>query len=312
MTQKFKPGLVHTPVTPFKRDHSVDYDTYAKVIEFHIGHGAEALALPMPEGEDMSLTDPELRQVLEFAMKQVKGRVPVIAHVSDAGTSIAVDRAVHAEKAGAAAIVSHPPYFWHPKPAMIVEHLVRIAGAVKLPFFICNPPIESVGATLASGMVLELVERVPNLAGIVDAGLDFVFMEEIMGNTRAKHPGFQLIAGQDYPVSAFALGGSGVFSPLSAIAPGLAKNVYKLCKDRKFIEARGMQENLAELHHLLKEAGESGLKDGLAGIKTAMAAMGRECGVPRPPVRPLGEVERGRIAESLSQMAFLKSEPRGW
>jgi dihydrodipicolinate synthase/N-acetylneuraminate lyase len=312
MNSKFKPGLVHTPVTPFKHDHSVDYETYAKVIEFHIKNGAEALALPMPEGEDMSLTDPELRKVLEFAIKQVKGRVPVIAHVSDAGTSIAVERAKHAEQAGAAALVTHPPYFWHPKPAMIVEHIARIGAAVKLPFFIFNPPIESVGATLSSGMVLELVERVPNLAGIVDAGLEFVFMEEIMGSTRAKHPDFQLLAGQDYPVSAFALGGSGVFSPLSAVAPGLVKNLYKLCKDRKFIEARGMQENLAELHHLLKEAGESGLKDGLAGIKTAMASMGRESGAPRPPVRPLGEVERGRLAESLNGMAFLKSEPRGW
>jgi 4-hydroxy-tetrahydrodipicolinate synthase len=309
---KFRPGLVHTPVTPFKRDHSVDYDTYAKVLEFHLKHGAEALALPMPEGEDMSLTDPELRQLLEFAMKQVKGRVPVIAHVSDAGTAIAVERAVHAEKLGVAALVSHPPYFWHPKPAMIVEHLVRIAGAVKLPFFVVNPPIESVGAGLTSGMVLELVERVPNLAGIVDAGLEFVFMEEIMGNTRAKHPEFQLLAGQDYPVSAFALGGSGVFSPLSAIAPNLVKKTYDLCKARKFIEARGMQENIAELHHLLKEAGESGLKDGLGGIKTAMATMGREAGAPRPPVRPLGEVERGRIAEAMRAMTFLASEPRGW
>jgi 4-hydroxy-tetrahydrodipicolinate synthase len=312
MTQKFTPGLVHTPVTPFKRDQSIDYDTYAKVIEFHLKNGAEALALPMPEGEDMSLKDGELRQLLEFAIKQVKGRVPVIAHVSDAGTSIAVERAVHAEKAGAAAIVSHPPYFWHPKPAMVVEHLVRIGAAVKLPFFIFNPPVESVGTTLSTDIVLQLVERVPNLAGVVDAGLDFVFMEEIMCNARPSRPDFQLLAGQDFPVPAFALGGSGVFSPLAAIAPGLVRDVYRLCKERKFVEARGKQENVAELHHLLKEAGESGLKDGLAGIKSAMASMGRECGVPRPPVRPLGEVERGRIAEAVRAMPFLNAEPRGW
>ena len=69
---------------------------------------------------------------------------------------------------------------------------------------------------------------------------------------------------------------------------------------------------IAELHHLLKEAGESGLKDGLAGVKTAMATMGREVGVPRPPVRPLGEIERGRISEAMRAMPFLASEPRGW
>ncbi len=122
----FKPFLVHTPVTPFGGDHAIDYDTYAKVLEFHLRNGADTLALPMPEAEDMSLTDPEQRRLTEFAIQQVGGRVPVIVHASDAGTALAVGRAVHAEKAGAAAIVSHPPYFWHPKPAMVVEHLVRI------------------------------------------------------------------------------------------------------------------------------------------------------------------------------------------
>src|SRR5262245_16482217 len=99
----FRSGLVHAPVTPFKRDLSVDYDTYAKLIEFHIRNRADALALPMPEGEDLSLTDAEQRKVIEFAIKQVKGRVPVIAHTSDAGTTIAVERAKFAEQAGAAA-----------------------------------------------------------------------------------------------------------------------------------------------------------------------------------------------------------------
>ena len=109
----FNPGLVHTPVTPFKADHSIDYDTYAKIIEFHLKHGAEALAVPMPEGEDMSLRDGELREIISFAIRQVKDRVPVIAHISDAGTAIAIaiERALFAERTGAAAIVSHPPLF---------------------------------------------------------------------------------------------------------------------------------------------------------------------------------------------------------
>lgn len=132
----FKPGLVHCPVTPFKGDNSVDYNTYAKVLEFHLKNEADALAIPMPQGEDLSLTDAEQRTLLEFAIGYVKGRVPVIAHVSDPGTMIAVARAQHAESLGAAAIASHPPYFWHPKPAMVVEHLVEIGSATKLPFFI--------------------------------------------------------------------------------------------------------------------------------------------------------------------------------
>jgi 4-hydroxy-tetrahydrodipicolinate synthase len=308
----FNPGLVHTPVTPFKPDQSIDFDTYARIIEFHLKNGADALALPMPEGEDLSLTDGEQRQLLKFAMKQVNGRVPVMAHASDAGTSIAVARAKHAEQAGVAAIVSHPPYFWHPKASMVVEHLVRIGTAVKLPFYIVNPPIESVGTTLTTEITLQVIERVPNLAGVIDACLEFVFMEEVISNGQRLRPGFQLVAGADFMVTAGALGGIGAFSPLSAIAPKLARGLYDLCLQEKFVEARRMQEDIAALHHAIKETGISGLKDGLAGMKAALAFMGRECGQPRPPVKPAGESERGRLTEALSAMAFLRAEPRGW
>lgn len=308
----FKPGLVHTPITPFKADQSIDYDIYAKILEWHIKNGAEALALPMPEGEDMSLTDAEQRELFTFAIKQVKGRVPVILHVSDAGTAIAVDRAMFAEKAGAAAIATHPPYFWHPRPAMVVNHIVEIGKAIKLPLFAINPPVETAGTSLTTEMVLDLIEKIPTLAGVVDYSLDFVFMEEIMCLGQQKNPEFQLLAGGDFSVSSGTLGGTGVFSSLSCIAPKLARQVFELSRQSKFNEARDSQEQIAELHHLIKLAGESGLRDGLAGTKAAMAALGRPCGAPRPPVRALGEIERGRISEALAKMTFLKDEPRGW
>ena len=308
----FRPGLVHTPITPFKANQSVDYDTYAKVLEFHLKNGAQALALPMPEGEDMSLTDAEQRELISFAIKQVKGRVPVIVHVSDAGTAIAVDRAIFAEKAGATAIASHPPYFWHPRPAMVIDHIVQIGKAIKLPLFAVNPPVETAGTSLTTEMVLELIQKLPNLAGVVDFSLDFVFMEEIMCLGQQINPDFQLLAGGDFSVPSGTLGGTGVFSTLSGIAPQLARQVFELSRQEKYLEARAPQEQIAELHHLIKNAGESGLKDGLAGMKAAMAAMGRPCGVPRPPVRALGEIERGKISEAFSGMAFLKGEPRGW
>jgi 4-hydroxy-tetrahydrodipicolinate synthase len=98
----FNPGLVHTPVTPFKADHSVDYDIYEKLIEFHLHHGANALAVTMHAGESVSLSDSEQRRMIAFAIKQVRGRVPVIAHASDSGTQIAADRARFAQDTGAA------------------------------------------------------------------------------------------------------------------------------------------------------------------------------------------------------------------
>jgi 4-hydroxy-tetrahydrodipicolinate synthase len=302
----FRPGLAHTPVTPFKRDQSIDYDTYAKVIEFHLRNGADALAVPTPEGEDISLTDAEQRAVLEFAIRQVKGRVPVIAHASDAGTSIAVERARHAEKAGAAAIVSHPPYFWHPRPAMILEHLVEIGSAVGLPFYVYIPPIESAGTKLSTDLTLQLIERLKNFAGVVDQGMDWVYMVEAISNGQHLRPGFQLLSATDYMVSAWVMGGSGAFSALSAIAPTLVRQVYDLCSKEKYVDARKGQEDLATLRQLVKHPRLE------TGLKAALRAMGRDCGQPRPPVRPLGEVEYGAFAETLGAMAALRAEPRGW
>ncbi|MGE5524741.1 MAG: dihydrodipicolinate synthase family protein [Rhodospirillaceae bacterium] len=302
---QFQPGLVHTPVTPFKRDHGIDYETYAKVLEFHIANGADTLALPMPEGEDMSLTDMELRELTEFALKQVRGRVPVIVHVSDAGTAIAVARARHAEKAGAAAIVSHPPYFWHPKPAMIVEHLTQIGSAVNLPFYVCNPVVESAGTHLSTETTLQLIDKLPNYCGVVDSSMDWVYMTEVISNGKQVRPGFQLLPGTDFMVSAGLLGGKGVFSPLSAVAPRLVRRMYELCVKEQYVEAREAQESIGALHHVVKI-------NGLAGLKAAMRAMGRDCGIPRPPARSLTESEYGALEQAIRGMAFLKDEPKGW
>lgn len=302
---QFHPGLVHTPVTPFKQDHGIDYALYAKVLEFHLAQGADALALPMPEGEDMSLTDMEQHELVAFALKQVRGRKPVIVHVSDAGTAIAVERARHAEKAGAAAIVSHPPYFWHPKPAMTVEHLVQIGSAVKLPFYVCNPVVESAGTHLSTETTLQLIDRLPNYCGVVDSNMDWVYMTEVISNGQIARPGFQLLPGTDFMVSAALLGGKGAFSPLSGVAPRLARKLYDLCAKERYVEARPAQEAIGALHHLVKT-------NGLAGLKAAMRAMGRDCGIPRPPSRALSETEYGALAAAVKAMPFLADEPRGW
>jgi dihydrodipicolinate synthase/N-acetylneuraminate lyase len=301
----FNPGFVHCPVTPFKRDNAVDYATYGKVLDFHINNGADALALPMPQAEDLSLTDVEQRELLRFAIEHVNGRVPVIAHISDPGTMIAVDRAKHAAALGAAAIASRPPYFWHPKPAMVVEHLVAIGSATKLPFFVCTPPVEDPGTHMTAEMVLEVAQRLENMVGLVDASMRFVFMAEIASQGSEIRPDFQLLAGTDYIVPNNVVGGRGGFSPLASVAPKLARELYDLCAKQQFTQARKAQEQMATLSHALKKAGFAGLKD-------AMRAMGRDVGMPRPPVDALGEVEAGVLAERLHAMTFLEREPRGW
>lgn len=299
----FQPGLVHTPVTPFTHDNRVDFEAFEKLIEFHLRNGADSLALPMHVGESVSLTDEERRALLEFAIRRVRGRAPVIAHVSQSGTALAAALARHAEEAGAAAVLATTPYYWTPPPAMLLEHFVQIGSAVRIPFFVYNAPGE-MGTKVTTELSLKLIERLPNFAGVVDSSLDWQFMIEVLPAARRARPEFQLLSGTEYMVSAGAIGATGVFSPLAGIAPTLVRQLYERCRTEQYSDARKSQHEIAALRQLVKA--------GVANLKCAIRAMGRDCGEPRPPLRALGEVERGKLAEKLAAMAALRAEPRGW
>jgi len=302
---QLQPGLVHTPVTPFTRERAIDLDRYAQLIEFHIANGADTLALPMHAGESVSLPDSERRLLLEFALERVKGRKPLIAHVSETGTGIAVALARHAEAAGAAAVVATTPYYWTPPPAMVLEHFAQIGAAVKIPFFLYNAPEEMQGTKVNAELCHKLIDKLPNFAGVVDLSLDWQFMIELMTDAPRLRPGFQLLAGTELMVSAGAIGAAGMFAPLAGIAPKLVRELYELCRDQKLFEARAAQEQMAALRQAVKAGG-------IASLKAAMRAMGRDCGEPRPPLLPLDASAYQKLVGELDAIAALRAEPPGW
>jgi len=305
MKNSFIPGLVHTPVTPFTRDRAIDWATYGKLLDFHLAQGAEALGLPMHVGESVSLSDEEQRKLVAFAVDRVRGRVPVIAHVSDSGTAIAAARAAAAQAAGAKAVVMTTPYYWTPPPGMLLEHFAAVGTAVTLPFYLWFAPEEMAGPKVTTELVLKLAERLPNLAGVVDSSHDWQFQINVLSNARRVRPDFQLLSGTDYMVSAGANGATSYFSPLSGVAPRLARRLYETCRKERYFEARETQNEAAELYQIVKA-------HGFAGLKSALRAMGRDCGDPRPPHDVLREVDHGALAERLNAHPVLAAEPRGW
>jgi 4-hydroxy-tetrahydrodipicolinate synthase len=301
----FQPGLVHTPVTPFTREYRIDFDSYGKLIEFHLRNGAQALAVQMHAGESVSLSDAEQRKLLEFAIGQVKARVPVIAHVSDSGTAISADRARYAEKAGAAAVIATTPYYWSPPPAMLLEHFAQIGSAVNIPFYVFYTPDEMGGTKLSTEVVLKLIDRLPNFAGLADASLDWQFMINVVSNAWRVRPDFQLLAGTEYMVSAGAVGATSMFSSLAGVAPVLVRQLYEICRKERYFEARKLQEEAAALRQIVKRVG-------FAGLKGAMRVMGRDCGEPRPPLDALDAGSYKALKAELVALAVLRGEPRGW
>ncbi|MFL5087056.1 MAG: dihydrodipicolinate synthase family protein [Xanthobacteraceae bacterium] len=300
-----RPGLVHTPVMPFTGDHRIDFDRFGQLIDFHLRHGADALALPMHAAESVSLSEDEKRGVLAFAIERVRGRVPMIAHVSNAGTAIAAQLARDAQAAGAAAVVATTPYYWTPPQTMLLEHFVQIGAAVDLPLFVDNAPEEMAGTKVTTELMLKLIAELPNFAGVVDLSLDWQFMIELMTEAPRRRPDFQLLSGTEHMVSAGAIGATGMFSSLAAIAPRLVRRLYELCREQKFFAARPVQEQVAALRQVSKSRGP-------AGLKAALRIMGRDCGEPRPPLLPLDGSPYEKLAAELAALPALRDEPRGW
>ena len=300
----FEPGLVHTPLTPFAADRRIDFDLFGRMIEFHLRHGAQALAVPMHVGESVSLTDGERRTLIKFAVERA-GKVPVIAHVSDAGTGIAASLARAAQDVGAAAVIATTPYYWTPPPAMILEHFVQISAAVDIPFFVFNAPEDMAGSKINAALAIKLMERWPNFAGVVDSSLDWQFMIELLTDAARVRPAFKLLAGNELLVSAAAIGARGLFAPLAAVAPALIRRLFDLCRAQKLFEACALQEEIAALRQILKPGG-------VAALKAAARAMGRDCGDPRPPLLPLATEAEKKLAAALQTLPALADEPRGW
>ena len=296
-------GLVHTPVMPFGRDGRIDFDLFGRLIDFHQRHGAEALALPMHAAESVSLPEAEKHAVIEFAIRHAK--VPIVAHVSEAGSALAAALARHAEGAGAAAIVATTPYYWTPPPAMVLEHFALIGGAVKIPLFVHNAPDDMAGSKVTAELMVKLMGRLENFAGLVDQSLDWQFLIELMTLAKKRRPDFQLLTGTELMVSAAAIGATGMFAPLACIAPKLIGTLYDACCAGNLFEARAAQEHVAALRQAMKPGGAPQLK-------AALRMFGRDCGDPRPPLSPLDAAAAKSLGEKLAAIVALGAGPRGW
>jgi 4-hydroxy-tetrahydrodipicolinate synthase len=152
---------------------------------------------------------------------------------------------------------------------------------------------------------VKLIGRLPNFAGLVDQSLDWQFLIELMTLAKKQRPEFQLLAGTELMVSAAAIGATGMFAPLAAIAPGIIGKLFESCRAGKLFEARAAQEDVAALRQAMKPGGA-------AQLKAAMRAMGRDCGNPRQPLLPLDDAAAKALADALSRIPALAAEPRGW
>jgi len=203
-------------------------------------------------------------------------------------------------------VIATTPYYWTPPASMVIEHFARIASAVTIPFYVYHTPDELPATKLSTDSIVKLMERAPNFAGLVDSSHQWQFMIDTVWAAWRVRKDFQLVSGTEYMASAGAIGATGMFTSLAAVAPKLIRRLYDVCRTEQYFDARKDQEDVGRLYQAVKRAGRQ------EALKGAMRVMGRDVGTTRPPLDTLDANRYEKLAAELNAMAFLKDEPRGW
>lgn len=297
-------GIIGSPVTPFKPDHSVDYDTFARQIEFMIASGAHVIAHPMHIGESVSLTEAERCALAEFFVRAVNGRVPAFVHVSYAGTDLAVAMAQHAARIGATGVVLMAPYFWKSGPDALIEHFAAVAAAAGGRIFAYNNFAVS-GVELTPAVLARLFARIPGFAGIKDASLSMESFGDICAQIEAQERDIAALTASEHLLASMALGGDGCVSGCSEIAPRLLHALYDACRRGDYAAARPHQRRVSRLLKVVRY-------NYPVAVKYSMELLGRRVGLPRRPLLALNAQAKAWVERELAAVGVLDEEPRGW
>lgn len=283
-------------VVPFTNG-DVDYDRYARLIEWQIGQGTHGLLVNATSGEPTTLTFDEKARLIEVAVKTSAGRKPVVAGIPAESHAEAVNLLAKAEAAGADAVVSVTPYYVRPPQRGLVAFFADLANRTKLPFLIYHIPARAAVSVTAETFE-SIAERAPNFIGLKNTDDDLALVSRLMSRLG---PDFRIFGGLESTAFAMsALGGCGTMITTSNVAPKQVAKLNELCMAGKLHEAQALALELDELMTA------PFLDTGPIPIKCMMKLMGliatNEHRLPMVPATPELEkrleaiVERNRLA----------------
>lgn len=205
-------------VTPFNQDGSVNFDALAKLIEFQIEGGTDAIISCGTTGEASTLTDEEQVEVIEFTVSTTKKRVPVVAGGGTNDTRHGVNLCKAIEKTGVDGLLLVTPYYNKTTPKGLIAHYTEMAKATDLPCILYSVPSRT-GVNI-SPFVCEALSKIDNIVGIKEASGNISQVAEIADIARNSSTEFDIYSGNDDQiVPILSLGGIGVISVVANIAP---------------------------------------------------------------------------------------------
>jgi len=208
-------GAAVAIITPFNADGSVNFEEFGKIIEDQIAGSTDAIVVCGTTGESAAMPDEEHLSVIDYCVKKVAGRVPVIAGTGTNDTQHCINLSVGAEKLGVDALLLVTPYYNKTTQKGLIAHYTKIANSVKIPIILYNVPSRT-GLNIAPETLKEL-SKVENIVAVKEASGNISQVAKIAhlcGDDMTIYSG-----NDDQIVPLLSLGGKGVISVLSNVAP---------------------------------------------------------------------------------------------
>ena len=277
-------GMASAIITPLN-EKGIDYELFAKLIEWQIAEGIDGLVVCGTTGEGSTLSDEEHKSAIEFMVKQVDGRVPVIAGTGSNDTAYAVELTKHASLMGVDGVLTVTPYYNKATQKGLIKSFTQIADASSVPVILYNVPSRT-GVNIAPKTVLELSKH-PNINAIKEASGDISQIAEI---SHLCGDNINIYSGNDdQVVPILSLGGKGCISVLSNLLPKETSEMCRLFREGDVKAAARLQlKYIPLINALFSEVNP-------IPVKAAMAKMGFCEDYLRLPLTPMEDATRENL-----------------
>ena len=283
-------------VTPFKENGEVNYEKLEEIVEEQIAGGTDAIIACGTTGEASTMSHEEHLDVVRYVCQVTKKRIPVIAGTGSNCTETAVYLSVEAEKYGADGLLLVSPYYNKATQKGLICHFSAVAEAVKIPILLYNIPGRT-GVTIQPETIASLCKNVDNIVGVKEASGNFSAMATMMNLADGQ---VDLYSGNDDQiVPLLALGGKGVISVLSNIAPAQTHAICQAFIDGNPAESARLQlAAIPLITELVREVNP-------IPVKAAMNLMGKGVGPLRLPLTEMEPQNQEKLRAAMTAYGLL-------
>jgi len=282
-------------ITPMHADGSVNYEKLKELVDFQINNGTDAIIACGTTGESATLTEQEHVNVIKETIKYTAGRVPVIAGTGSNDTAFAVELSKEAESLGADGFLMVTPYYNKTSQAGLIAHFTKVADSVNCPIILYNVPSRT-GTAFKTETYAVLADH-KNIVGIKEANADLSMMAKTMAACGDK---IDIYSGNDDEVlPCLSLGGAGVISVLSNVAPQVVHDMCYSYFDGDVKTARNLQIKYVNLIAALFSDVNP------IPVKEAMNIMGFDVGECRLPLVRMNDVAITNLKSELAKVGLI-------